>query len=83
MVWGLGLRVPTWSLFHDENFCISDFGVRGTVNFEDFDGGSALIFEKWGFDCRRGAPASQSEGATRPRSGGGKTPIFQTLRRNS
>ena len=30
MLWGLGVRVPTISLFHDEKLAIFDFGVRGT-----------------------------------------------------
>ena len=30
MVWGLGVRVPASSLFHDEKFAFFDFGVRGT-----------------------------------------------------
>ena len=30
VVWGLGVRVPTISLFHDEEFAFFDFGVRGT-----------------------------------------------------
>ena len=29
MVWGLGVRVPASSLFHDEKFAFFDFGVRG------------------------------------------------------
>ena len=30
LVWGLGVRVPASSLFHDEKFAFFDFGVRGT-----------------------------------------------------
>ena len=30
MVWGLGVRVPASSLFHDEKFAFFEFGVRGT-----------------------------------------------------
>ena len=60
MAWGLGVRVPHCSLFHDEKFAFFDFGVRGSPKILKILLGVWLKILKFlGFDRRREAAAGQ------------------------